>query len=160
MKARLFAGPFLAALIAAVLPVRAADEKTIADVLTESKDHKILVEALSERRLIDSLKEKGEWTVFAPTDAAFKKLDEATAKTLADKAALKTVLQGHIVKGKLTSADLVKLDAGEIEALSGARFKVAVSGKNVTVGGAKVTRHDVAASNGVVHVIDAPLLPK
>ena len=159
MSTKPLAGLSLALMIAAVLPACAADEKTIADVLTESKEHKILLEALSERRLIDALKD-GEWTVFAPTDAAFKAVDEATAKKLADKATLKTVLQGHIVKGKLSSADLVKLDGKEIATLSGAKFRVVVEGKNVLVGGAKVSKPDVPASNGAVHILDAPLLPK
>lgn len=159
MYTKPLAGAALALMMTAALNARAADEKTIADVLTESKDHKILLEALSERRLIDTLK-NGEWTVFAPTDTAFKAVNEATAKKLADKTALKTMLQGHIVKGKLSSADLVKLDGKEIETLSGAKFKIVVEGKNVLVGGAKVSKPDAPASNGVVHILDAPLLPK
>jgi uncharacterized surface protein with fasciclin (FAS1) repeats len=160
MKGKRIAGLSLAALFVAVLPAPAEELKTIADILAASKDHKILVEAITETRLINTLGGAGEWTVFAPTDDAFKRLDEATLKRIAgDKDLLKTFLRGHVVKGVLSSADVVKLDGKEIETLSGSKFKVVVGGKDMTIGGAKVVKLDVKASNGVVHVIDAALLP-
>jgi len=162
MKLKLTAGLALAALIVALLPAHAEEPKTVADVLTASKDHKILVELLTETGLIDTLgpKDKGEWTVFAPTDSAFKRVSEGTVKKMAgDKDGFKKFLQGHVVKGKLSSADLVERAGKEVETLSGAKLKIVVEGKDVFVGGAKLTRPDVKASNGVIHVIDAALLP-
>jgi uncharacterized surface protein with fasciclin (FAS1) repeats len=160
MKGKRIAGLSLAALFVAVLPAPAEEPKTIADVLAASKDHTILRQAATDTGLIDTLRGKGEWTVFAPTDAAFKRLDEATLKRVSgDKELLKTFLRGHVVKGALSSDDVVKLDGKEIETLSGSKFKVVVGGKDMTIGGAKVVQLDVKASNGVVHFIDAALLP-
>ncbi|MBN9121949.1 MAG: fasciclin domain-containing protein [Planctomycetes bacterium] len=160
MKGKLLVGLSLAILIAAVRPAPAEEPKTVADVLAASKEHKILVEALTETRLFDTIKDGGEWTVFAPTDAAFKGLDEATDKKNAgNKAAFKKFMQGHVVKGKLSSADLVERAGKEVETLSGVKFKVTVEGKNVFVGGAKLTKPDVKAGNGIVHVVDSALVP-
>ena len=161
MKGKLFAGFGLAALIVATLPTaRGADEKTIAEIVAGSKDHTILLALVKEAGLTDKLGEKGEWTVFAPTDAAFKKLDKATVeKVKGDKELLTKVLASHATKGTVLAADVVKLDGKEVETLSGAKFKIEVKGKDVTVGGAKVTTADIKASNGVVHVIDTVLIP-
>lgn len=160
MKYNLLAGLSLAAL-SAIVPVAPGEEpKTVAAVLTASKEHKVLVEGISQTGLIDTIGGKGEWTVFAPTDAAFKRLDEPTFKKFTgDAALLKKFMGGHVVKGALTSADLVKLDGKEVETLSGTKFKVAVDGKQLTVGGVKVARVDLKAGNGVVHILDAALLP-
>jgi uncharacterized surface protein with fasciclin (FAS1) repeats len=150
----------LAALLAAVGPAPGEEPKTIADVLAASKEHTILMQAATDTGLIDTLRGKGEWTLFAPTDAAFKRLDEATLKRVSgDKELLGAFLRGHVVKGALSSSDVIKLDGKEVEMLSGAKFKVAVGGKDMTLGGAKLVKHDLKASNGVVHVIDAALLP-
>ena len=158
MRGKLPAGLSLAILIIAVPLVSADEPKTIADVLAESKEHKILVESITETKLIDTLA-KGEWTVFAPTDAAFKRVDPTTVKKMAgDKDAFKTFMQNHVVKGKLSAADVAELNGKEVEMLSGTKFRVTVEGKDVFVGGAKLTAPDVKAKNGVIHVIDAALL--
>lgn len=158
MRGKLCAGALLAVLIVGALPAPADEPKTVADVLSQSKDHKILVESLTETKLIDTLA-KGEWTVFAPTDSAFKRVDAATVKKMAgDKEAFKTFLQNHVAKGKLSAADVAKLDGKDVEMLSGAKFRVVVEGKNVFLGGAKLTTPDVKATNGVIHVVDAALL--
>ncbi len=152
---------FLAASLAlAASPARAADEKTIAEIVAGSKDHTILLALVKEAGLAETLSSKGEWTVFAPTDAAFKKIDAETLKKVqGDKELLKKILLAHAVKGTVLSGDVVKLDGKEVETLQGTKFKVKVKGKTVMFGDAKVTAVDLKASNGVVHVIDTVLMP-
>jgi uncharacterized surface protein with fasciclin (FAS1) repeats len=160
MKWKLLAGLSLAALLAAVLPAPTEEPKTLGDVIAASKEHTILRQAADDSGLIEELRGAGTWTVFAPTDAAFKRLDKATLERVSgDKELLKSFLRGHVVKGALSSADLAKLDGKEVETLSGTKFKVVVVGKDVTIGGAKLVTRDVKAGNGFVHVIDAALLP-
>lgn len=159
MKAKLFAAVAVLALAAG--GARADEPKTIADIVAGSKDHTVLLALVKEAGLADALKEKGEWTVFAPTDAAFKKIDEETLKKVkGDKELLKKILTSHAAKGTWLAADVVKLDGKEVETLSGAKFKITVNGKTVKIGDAKVTKADLKASNGVVHVIDTVLIPK
>lgn len=159
MKAKLIAAFSLAALVFAVTPAR-AEEKTIAEIVAGSKDHTILLALVKEAGLAETLSGKGEWTVFAPTDAAFKKIDKETLeKVKGDKELLKKILLTHAVKGTVPSGEVVKLDGKEVETLSGTKFKIAVDGKTVKVGDAKVTAVDLKASNGVVHVIDTVLMP-
>ena len=160
MKAKFIAAAVVALAVAAG-PARADEPKTIAEIVAGSKDHTILLKAVTAVGLADTLKGKGEWTVFAPTDAAFKKLgNETIEKVLADKELLKKILLAHAVKGTVLAADVAKLDGKEVETLQGTKFKIAVADKTVTVGGAKVTAADLKASNGVVHVIDTVLMPK
>jgi uncharacterized surface protein with fasciclin (FAS1) repeats len=162
MKGKLIAGFALAALIAAVCPAaRADDAKTIAEIVAGSKDHTILLALVKEAGLVEKLGEKGEWTVFAPTDAAFKKLDKALVeKVKGDKELLTKVLTSHAAKGTWTADKVVTLDGKDVETLSGAKFTVHVKGKDVMIGDAKVIKADIKASNGVVHVIDTVLIPK
>ncbi|MCS6864155.1 MAG: fasciclin domain-containing protein [Gemmataceae bacterium] len=160
MKVRLMAATVAAGMMIAV-SARADDAKTIAEIVAGSKDHTILLKAVTEAGLVDTLKGKGPFTIFAPTDEAFKKLgDETIKKALADKDLLKKILLAHAVEGAVMAADVVKLDGKEVKTLQGTAFKVQVQGKNVTFGGAKVTKADVKASNGVIHVIDTVLMPK
>ncbi len=135
----------------------AADEKDILDIAAGSKDHTILVTAVKEAGLVEVLKGKGPFTVFAPTDAAFKKLGEDKVKEVVkNKELLTKVLLAHVVQGKAVYAkDVVALDGKEVNG-----FKIGVSGKTVTIGDAKVTAADIKASNGVIHVIDTVLIPK
>ncbi len=108
--------------------------------------------------LVDTLKGKGPFTVFAPTDEAFKKLPAgALDDLLADKAKLKKVLTHHVVSGRVLAADVVKLkDAKTVE---GSAARVSVKGKEVHIDGAKVLKTDILASNGVIHVIDSVIMP-
>ena len=148
------------ALLFASAPARAEDKKTIAEIVAGSKDHTILLALVKEAGLAEKLSEKGEWTVFAPTDAAFKKLDKATIeKVKGDKELLTKILTAHAVKGTALAADVVKMDGKEVETLQGTKFKITVKDKTVMVGEAKVTAADLKASNGVVHVIDTVLMP-
>ncbi len=160
MKSKLIAAFSLAALVFAAAPARAEEPKTIAGIVAGSKDHTILLELVKEAGLAETLSGKGEWTVFAPTDAAFKKIDADTLKKVkGDKELLKKILMAHAVKGTWLAADVVKLDGKEVETLQGTSFKITVKDKTVMVGDAKVTAADLKASNGVVHVVDTVLMP-
>jgi uncharacterized surface protein with fasciclin (FAS1) repeats len=96
--------------------------------------------------------------VFAPTDAAFKKVPKSTlAALLQDKAQLKAVLLYHVVAGRVAAAKVVKLRSAKTA--NGARVRIRVAGSNVFVNRSKVTKADVKASNGVIHVINRVLIP-
>ena len=160
MKSKLIGAFTFAALMLMSAPARAEEPKTIAGIVAGSKDHTILLALVKEAGLAETLSGKGEWTVFAPTDAAFKKIDAETLKKVqGDKELLKKILLAHAVKGTVLSGDVVKLDGKEVETLQGTKFKVEVKGKTVMFGDAKVTAVDLKASNGVVHVIDTVLMP-
>ena len=142
----------------------AAATKDIVDTAVGAGSFTVLVEAVKAAGLVDALKAPGPLTVFAPTDAAFtaalKDLGITKEALLADKAKLTAILQYHVVSGKVMAADVVKLDGKTAKALSGKEIKIAVSGSNVTLNGStKVEKTDIAASNGVIHVIDKVLLP-
>jgi len=159
MKAKLFAAVALAVAIGFTANVNAADQKTIAETVAASKDHTILLAAVKEAGLAETLGSKGPFTVFGPTDAAFKKLGEETIKkVIADKELLKKILLTHVVEGKVMAADVKKLDGKEVKTLQGTSFKVDLA-DGVKFGGAKVTTADIACSNGVIHVIDTVLMP-
>ena len=133
------------ALFAVVLSVAAGQFKTLAKLLTRAG-------------LVGALEEAGPYTVFAPTDAAFKKVPKTTLNALLqNKAKLKAVLLYHVVSGKLTSADLAKRST--VKTLSGKSVRIRMSGMKVFVNSAKVTKADVTASNGVIHVINRVLIP-
>ena len=117
-----------------------------------------LVALVKKAGLVGALSGKGPLTVFAPTDAAFAKVPKATLTALGkDKAKLKSVLLYHVVKGKVTAAQVVKLQSAKT--LEGSTVDIKVSGGKVFVGGAQVVKADVAASNGVIHVISKVLIP-
>ena len=108
--------------------------------------------------LVDVLQQPGPFTVFAPTDAAFKKVPKRTLKLLLhNNAKLKAVLLYHVVSGKVTAADVAKLSSAKT--LGGKTVRIRVTGANVFVNSAKVTKPDVMASNGVIHVINRVLIP-
>ena len=114
---------------------------------------------LKKAGLIKTLKGKGPYTVFAPTDAAFAKVPQATLDELGqDKAKLRSVLLYHVVGRKLTAAKIVKRRS--VKTLNGQRVRIRVRGETVRVGGARVTTADVRASNGVIHVINKVLIPR
>jgi uncharacterized surface protein with fasciclin (FAS1) repeats len=121
---------------------------------------KTLVAALTAAELVDVLEGVGPFTVFAPTDDAFAKLPAGTVDGLLkpeNKAQLQAVLKYHVVSGKVLAADVVKLD--HATTLQGDDVKVSASGGSVMINESRVTMADVMASNGVIHVIDAVLLP-
>jgi transforming growth factor-beta-induced protein len=119
---------------------------------------KTLTALLKKSGLAGTLAGKGPFTVFAPTDAAFAKVPKATLAVLAkNKAKLRAVLLYHVVKGQVTAAQAMKLRSAKT--LEGKSVKIRVKGGMVTVGGATVTKADVLASNGVIHVINRVLIP-
>jgi uncharacterized surface protein with fasciclin (FAS1) repeats len=108
--------------------------------------------------LVETLKGKGPFTVFAPTDEAFAKIPkEKLEALLKDKQALTAVLTYHVVPGNVMAADVVKLDSAKT--VQGQSVQIAANGGKVMVNGAKVLKTDVVCSNGVIHVIDAVILP-
>ena len=134
-----------------------AQAKDIVDTAVAAGNFKTLATALTAAGLIDTLKGKGPFTVFAPTDAAFAKLPKADLDALlADKAKLTAVLTYHVVPGKVMAKDV---KAGKVKTVQGSEITVATAG-GVTVDGAKVSATDIVADNGVIHVIDSVVLPK
>jgi uncharacterized surface protein with fasciclin (FAS1) repeats len=132
----------------------------VVDVAAGAGSFNTLVAAIKAAGLVDALKGKGPFTVFAPTDAAFAALPAGTLDDLlkpANKEKLKSILLYHVVPGKVMSGDL----KGTINAatLQGKSATIIAVAGGVTVNGAKVVTADVAASNGVIHVIDAVILP-
>ena len=120
-----------------------------------------LVAAVKAAGLVETLKGAGPFTVFAPTDEAFAKLPAGTLEDLlkpANKAKLQSVLTYHVVSGKVMAADVVKLHTAKT--VEGQNVTIKATGGKVTVDAANVTKTDIVASNGVIHVIDAVILPK
>jgi uncharacterized surface protein with fasciclin (FAS1) repeats len=139
--------------------VQASAKKDIVETATAAGKFKTLTSLLKQAGLAGTLQGKGSYTVFAPTDAAFAKVPKATLQALGqDKAKLRSVLLYHAAKGKLTAAKVVKRSS--VKTLNGQSLQIRVSGGKVTVGGARVITPDVAASNGVIHVINKVLIPR
>jgi uncharacterized surface protein with fasciclin (FAS1) repeats len=136
-----------------------APDKDIVQTATKAGKFKTLALLLEQAGLVKTLKGKGPYTVFAPTDAAFAKVPNATLEALGkDRAKLRSVLLYHVVKGRLTAAKVAKRRA--VKTLNGQRLAIRVRGRKVFVGGARVVTPDVTASNGVIHVINKVLLPR
>ena len=136
-------------------------DKSIVEVAVASKDFKTLVAAVKAAGLVETLKGEGPFTVFAPTDAAFDKLPEGTLDELLkpeSKDKLTSILTYHVVPGKVLAADVVTLKSAKTA--QGAEVTIAAEGGKVQVDGANVTATDIECANGVIHVIDAVILPK
>ena len=148
----------VAAIAASPSATRATSSKNIVQTAVAAGGFKTLVSLVKQAGLAGTLSGKGPYTVFAPTDAAFAKVPRATLAELGrDRAKLTKVLLYHVVSGKVTAARVVKLKSAKT--LEGSSVSIRVSGKNVYVGGALVTKADVTASNGVIHVINKVLIP-
>ena len=144
----------VSALTLAALTVQAKD---IVETAVAAGNFKTLAAALTAAGLVDTLKGKGPFTVFAPTDAAFAKIPKADLDALlADKTKLTAVLMAHVVPGKVMSSDV---KAGKVKTAGGYELVVGTAG-GVTVSGAKVSAVDIVADNGVIHVIDTVIVPK
>ena len=129
----------------------------IVDTAVKAGNFKTLATALGAAGLVDTLKGKGPFTVFAPTDEAFAKIPKATLDALLkDKAALTKVLTYHVVPGKVMAKDV---KAGMVKTVQGSSITVATTG-GVKVDSANVVKTDIAADNGVIHVIDTVIMPK
>jgi len=138
-----------------------AETRDVVDTAIAAGSFKTLAKALDAAGLVTTLKGAGPFTVFAPTDEAFAKLPNGTLETLLkpeNKEKLRRILTYHVVAGKVMASDVVKVQSAK--AVSGDTITVKVQDGVVHVDNAKVTSADVAASNGVIHVIDSVILPK
>jgi uncharacterized surface protein with fasciclin (FAS1) repeats len=150
----------LGALVIGTPAALAAQDKDIVATAVAAGSFKTLATALTVAGLVETLQGPGPFTVFAPTDEAFAKVPKAQLDALlADKEALKAVLLYHVVPGRVHAADAVKLDGKSAKMVSGDEAKISVMGGTVMVNQAHVTTADVMASNGVIHIIDAVILP-
>jgi uncharacterized surface protein with fasciclin (FAS1) repeats len=133
-------------------------EQNLVQTAVAAGQFKTLASLLTKAGLVGTLQGKGPFTVFAPTDAAFAKVPKATLAALAkNRAKLRAVLLYHVVKGKVTAAQAMKLHSAKT--LEGKSLSIEVSGGKVLVGGATVIKPNVMASNGVIHVINKVLIP-
>jgi uncharacterized surface protein with fasciclin (FAS1) repeats len=150
--------------LSAVAPGAPADTtqapgKDIVQTAAGAGQFDTLASLLKRAGLAKTLKGKGPYTVFAPTDAAFAKVPKSTLGRLARKRAqLRSVLLLHVAKGRLTAAKVTKRRS--VKTLNGQRLGIRVRGGKVFVGRARVVTPDVTASNGVIHAIDKVLLPR
>lgn len=140
-----------------------APAKAPADIVDTAVSAKFntLVAAVKAAGLVETLKSKGPFTVFAPTDEAFAKLPEETLKNLLkpeNKEQLAAILTYHVVAGKVMAADVVKLTGAKT--VNGQSVSIKVADGVVMVDGAKVTKTDIECGNGVIHIIDTVILPK
>jgi uncharacterized surface protein with fasciclin (FAS1) repeats len=154
--------PVLALLAAAALtgPASATprEQGTIVETAVAAGQFETLTTLLKRAGLVSTLQKPGPYTVFAPTDAAFAKVPKATLDTLLrNKAKLRAVLLYHVVSGRVTAAKVVKLRSAETA--NGAAVRIRVAGSDVFVNSSKVTKADVKASNGVIHVVNRVLIP-
>jgi len=141
-------------------PAPAPASQSIATIAGDNKDLSTLVAALKAGGLVDTLSGKGPFTVFAPTDEAFKALDEGLVAALllpANKDKLVEVLKYHVANGKVLSSELK--NGEQIETLEKQNITVDIKDKTVKINNATVTKADVVAVNGVIHLIDAVLIP-
>jgi uncharacterized surface protein with fasciclin (FAS1) repeats len=134
-----------------------AAKKDIVDTAVAAGSFNTLVKAIQAAGLVETLKGKGPFTVFAPTDEAFAKLPAGTLEgLLKDKAKLASILTYHVVPGKVMSSDVVKLSSAKT--VQGQEVKISTAG-GVRVNDAKVVQTDIETTNGVIHVIDTVILP-
>ena len=153
---------FIAALVAvsSARGIAQAPSTDIVDTAVAAGSFTTLAKALQAAGLVDTLKGQGPFTVFAPTDEAFAKLPAGTLDELLkpeNKAKLTRILTSHVVAGKVGSAQVVKMTTAK--AVSGVTLDIKTSGKAVMVDNATVVKTDIAASNGVIHVIDSVIIP-
>jgi uncharacterized surface protein with fasciclin (FAS1) repeats len=147
-------------------------DKNIIENAVNSKDHTTLVAAVKAAELVETLQGEGPFTVFAPTNAAFKKLPRGTVETLLmpeNKGKLQSILTYHVVAGKFSAMDLIKMikdgkGKAELTTVNGGTLTAMLKGKNVELKDAAgnmsmVTIADVNQSNGVIHVVDTVVLP-
>ena len=154
-----------AVLVAAVIaPTARAGKQANKDIVATAVgagQFKTLAKLLTSAGLVKTLQSKGPFTVFAPTDAAFAKVPKATLTKLGnDKMLLKSVLLYHVVKGKVPASTVVTLNGKSAKTVNGAPVKITVKGGKVYLNGTtQVTKTDIIASNGIIHVINKVLLP-
>lgn len=138
-----------------------AKKADIVDTAVAAGDFTTLAAALQAGGLIDTLKSDGPFTVFAPTDEAFAKLPAGTVESLLkpeNKDKLVAILTYHVVPGKVKAADVVNLTSASTA--NGKDVTIRVEGDSVYVNDSRVVATDIAASNGVIHVVDTVILPQ
>ena len=141
-------------------PLKEFHMHDIIDTAVAAGTFKTLAAAVTAAGLVDTLKGAGPFTVFAPTNAAFAKVPKATLDALLkNKPELTKVLLYHVVSGKVMAADAMKMNGKMAKTVEGSSLKISVMGKVLEVDNAKVIKADIAASNGVIHVIDTVLMP-
>ena len=135
--------------------------KDIVDTAVSANKFNTLVTALKAADLVDVLRGDGPFTVFAPTDAAFAKLPPGTLESLLkpeNKEKLQSILTYHVVPGRYMAADVVRMNSAKT--VNGQSFNISTHMGNAMVDNAKITKTDINASNGVIHIIDTVILPK
>jgi uncharacterized surface protein with fasciclin (FAS1) repeats len=155
---KIIASFFSLLMLASVLS--AAPKKDIVDTAVGAGSFKTLVAAVKAAGLVDTLKGDGPFTVFAPTDEAFGKLSKCTLDSLLkpeNKHKLAAILTYHVVPGKVKAKKAAKLDSAKT--VNGAEIAIKPSGKTLMINKSKVIKADIKTSNGIIHVIDAVLLP-
>ncbi len=158
-KSFLTAAVLTAALTLITNNLRASEEKTVVGVAAGAGQFNTLVAAIKAAGLVDTLNGKGPFTVFAPTDEAFAKLPAGTVDDLLkpeNKAKLTSILTYHVLSGKVMAADV---KTSNPKTVNGKEVSIKVDAGKVTIGEANVVKTDIPASNGVIHVIDAVLIP-
>ncbi|MCL4160454.1 UNVERIFIED_CONTAM: hypothetical protein GTU68_025592 [Idotea baltica] len=133
----------------------------IVDTAVAAKKFTTLVAAVKAAGLVETLKGDGPFTVFAPTDEAFAKIDADTIKSLLkpeNKAKLASILTYHVVSGRVAAADVVKLQSAKT--VNGAEVTIKVVDGSVMIDGAKVVATDIDCGNGIIHIIDSVIMPK
>jgi uncharacterized surface protein with fasciclin (FAS1) repeats len=136
----------------------ASQSQSIVEIAAGDKRFDTLVELVKSAGLAETLSGEGPFTVFAPTDKAFRKVPKRTLSALGkDEAALRRVLLYHAVSGSYDAAELIRMRS--VPSLAGPRLHVRKRGRNVRVSGAKIVQAGVVASNGVVHAINRVLIP-
>jgi uncharacterized surface protein with fasciclin (FAS1) repeats len=149
---------FVLSVTGAPATARPNEDKNIVQTAQAAGTFKTLTKLVTKAGLAGTLSQPGPYTVFAPTDAAFKKVPKATLKSLAKhKAKLRAVLLYHVVAGKVPSSEVVMMKS--VKTLNGKSVRIRTSNGSVYVNTAKVTKPDVNASNGVIHVINRVLIP-
>jgi uncharacterized surface protein with fasciclin (FAS1) repeats len=148
------------AVLTASPEIRAADAPDIVAVASSAGNFTTLVAAIKAAGLVETLQGPGPFTVFAPTDEAFAKLPAGTVDDLLkpeNKQKLVAILTYHVIPAKVMAADV---KTGSVKTVNGASLNIVVADGKVTVNSANVIKTDIPASNGVIHVIDAVLLPQ
>ena len=160
MKKMLLAGMLV---LSAVAFAQDTMNKTVVEIAAGNKDFSTLVAAVKAAGLVETLSGKGPFTVFAPTNEAFAKLPKGTVEELLkpeNKDKLTSILTYHVVAGKVSAADAIKLDGKNAKTVNGQEIAIKVMDGKVKINDATVAAADIVGSNGVIHVIDTVLLPK
>jgi uncharacterized surface protein with fasciclin (FAS1) repeats len=158
MLKKLFAVSLIALPVMFGIAIAGSAQKDIVDTAIQAGSFNTLAKALQAADLVSTLKGNGPYTVFAPTDEAFAKLPEGALQNLLDNPEqLKKVLLLHVVPGKVMAADVMKLNTAKTA--EGSDLSIEVLSNKVMVNDATVTKTDIVASNGVIHVIDSVILP-